>query len=701
MKKIYAIAIAVCLTFLNAATAQERRHCFTSEMYNRKMLEHPEMRQSEQELEQFTQHFAQTHANMRQTSTILIIPVVFHIIHNYGPENISDAQVHDAMNIINRDYRKLNADTADLIPAFQGLATDIEIEFRLASIDPNGNCTNGIDRVASYRTHNADDYSKLNPWPNNKYLNIWTISDFGPNHEGAAAYSYYPNNTIPDAEDGVISMASYVGSIGTSSPANSRTLTHEIGHFFNLQHPWGNTNDPGVACGDDLVNDTPITKGWDHCPSNNYDVCTPGVDENFQNYMDYSYCDVMFTLGQKMRMIAAANSAVQNRNNLWLTSNLIATGTDGSSLSPCAPVADFSPAVMHICAGDSVQYKPGVDNAGTDSLTYSWSFPSGSPSTSIDESPFVTYAAPGVYDASLTVTSPGGNNSITKTAVVTVFGGPTLSPIYTDDFETAGTFPGNGYVENNDNSSVYKWNRVTNVVGSSGVAAIKMRNSGTNHVGEFDSWITDAFDLTNYSGVQLKYKLAYSNYNVAKVETLRVYYSIDCGKSWNLRLTKSGANLATTTAFSNFTPTSSAQWRQETVSLGGGNGHNNVRFKFEFESGGSDVSPYGDNNLYIDDINLIGTPVGIDELKREDLSFDISPNPASGMVHVTFRTDENTDAVLSVVNVIGQEVINDSQSKLSSGSHAFSFSASQLDKGIYFVRITAGGVSDSKKLIVQ
>src|SRR6185295_16406653 len=168
-------------------------------------------------------------------------------------------------------------------------ATDIEIEFRLASIDPSGNCTNGIDRVASYRTHNADDYSKLNPWPNNMYLNIWTVSDFGPNHEGAAAYSYYPNNNIPDGEDGVISLASYVGSIGTSSVTNSRTLTHEVGHFLNLQHPWGNTNSPGVACGNDGVSDTPITKGWDHCPGNNYDVCTAGVDENFQNYMEYSY----------------------------------------------------------------------------------------------------------------------------------------------------------------------------------------------------------------------------------------------------------------------------------------------------------------------------------------------------------------------------------------------------------------------------
>ena len=132
---------------------------------------------------------------------------------------------------------------------------------------------------------------------------------------------------MADAVDGVIALSTYVGSIGTSSPTNSRTLTHEIGHFFNLQHVWGNTNAPGVACGDDGVSDTPITKGWDHCPSSNYDVCNNGVDENFQNYMEYSYCDVMFTQGQNTRMHAALNSTVQNRNNLWTTNNLIATGT--------------------------------------------------------------------------------------------------------------------------------------------------------------------------------------------------------------------------------------------------------------------------------------------------------------------------------------------------------------------------------------
>ena len=701
MKKNYATAIACSLIFLNAAFAQEpRKHCFTTEMTNLKMLENPAAyKQSEDELEQFTRNFEQSHGNMRQTNTILIIPVVFHIIHNYGAENISDAQIYDAMAILNRDYRKLNADTAAIIPAFQGMATDIEIEFRLATLDPAGNCTNGIERIASYRTHNADDYSKLNPWPNTMYLNIWTIADFGPNHEGAAAYSYYPNNTIPNGEDGVISLSNYVGSIGTSSVSNSRTLTHEIGHFLNLQHLWGNTNNPGVACGNDGVNDTPITKGWDHCPGGNYDVCNAGIDENFQNYMEYSYCDVMFTPGQKTRMHAALNSTVQDRNNLWQTANLIATGTDGSGQVACAPKMDFSPADLHMCAGDSMQWIPAVYNA--DTLTYSWSFPSGNPSSSTLQKPYVSYATPGTYSASLTVTSPGGNVTLTKTNILNVHGGPTFTPIHTDDFETSGTWPGDGWIENNDASGLYKFSRVTGIVGSSGSAAIKMRNSGTNHIGEFDAFVTDAYDLTDWTTCQVKYYLAYSNYNTAKVETLRVYYSTDCGESWNLRMTKSGAALKTTSAFSNFIPSNTAQWRQETVSVGGGSGKPNVRFKFEFESGGTQTSPYGDNNLYIDDLMITGTYVGIAEAARANLAFGISPNPSSENTNLTFSLEKSSDVNISVLNNIGQQVMFLNRKNLNSGNHEIALNTSELLPGIYFVQLIAGTATDSKKLIIQ
>lgn len=112
----------------------------------------------------------------------------------------------------------------------------------------------------------------------------------------AQRHTYYPGAS--SNVDGVLCLSSYIGSIGTSSVGRSRVMTHEIGHSLNLSHVWGDTNEPGVACGDDNVSDTPETKGWTSCTLNG-SVCNPPIVENVQNYMEYSYCDVMFTEGQK------------------------------------------------------------------------------------------------------------------------------------------------------------------------------------------------------------------------------------------------------------------------------------------------------------------------------------------------------------------------------------------------------------------
>ena len=135
-------------------------------------------------------------------------------------------------------------------------------------------------------------------WPRNKYLNVWVCAEAG----GAAGYSLYPGsvNGFNDANmDGIVIQGSYTGSIGTSNNYRSRVLTHEIGHWLNLRHPWGNSNSPGEAdnCNqDDNVFDTPNTKGWTTC---NLEGESCGSLDNVQNYMDYAYCGKMFTIGQK------------------------------------------------------------------------------------------------------------------------------------------------------------------------------------------------------------------------------------------------------------------------------------------------------------------------------------------------------------------------------------------------------------------
>ena len=188
----------------------------------------------------------------------------------------------------------------------------------------------------------------------------------------------------------------------------------------------------------------------------------------------------------------------------------------------------------------------------------------------------------------------------------------------------------------------------------------------------------------------------------AKAETLKVYYSTNCGKTWNLRSSKAGASLATiTTAISNFSPSSSTQWRQETVTLGAGSGKPNVRFKFEFECGGTDASPYGDNNLYIDDLEITGTYVGIDEVNRQQLGFSVSPNPTSGDARISFNNPDQSAVEVKILDMMGQNVMTVNRDGLPSGSYEFSISTSQLAKGVYFVQINAGTITDSQKLIVQ
>jgi hypothetical protein len=136
--------------------------------------------------------------------------------------------------------------------------------------------------------------------------------------------------------------------------------------------------------------------------------------------------------------------------------------------------------------------------------------------------------------------------------------------------------------------------------------------------------------------------------------------------------------------------------------VGPGSGHPNVRFKFEFESGGTTSSPYGDNNLYIDDFMVTGTPVGIDEVAREELAFSLSPNPSSAEnTNLSFTTPKPTDALITVMNNLGQQVIILNKKNLNAGTHEFMLNTAGLNQGIYFVQITTGTVTDSRKLIIQ
>ncbi|MES2627973.1 MAG: M43 family zinc metalloprotease [Bacteroidota bacterium] len=291
MKSLYLLRTLTALFFtsltLYTATAQDLKYCGTDQAMHELYRQHPELRQAFIDNEAILDKAKPS--KDKDGNTVYIIPIVFHILHQNGPENISDEQVADAVDILNRDMRKLNADTANIIPLFQPLAADIRIEFRLATIDPQGNCTNGVDRIYTSRTSYANDSSKLNPWPREKYLNVWTAKALAT---GWAGYAYYPSAATGDMmmRDGIMILQDYIGSIGTSNPYKSRALTHEVGHWLDLGHPWNRTINisinVGLACGDDGVEDTPVTKGHQSCPN----LLTPdcSIDQLQSGLLDFS-----------------------------------------------------------------------------------------------------------------------------------------------------------------------------------------------------------------------------------------------------------------------------------------------------------------------------------------------------------------------------------------------------------------------------
>lgn len=301
------------MMMLAAATlsAQQNYHrCATMEYLEAQLKADPALAARMQEIEQHTQHFIEHHTDAARA--VITIPVVIHVVYNTSAQNISDAQIHAQIAQLNADFARLNSDAGNTPSAFAGLAANTNIQFCLATRDPNGNATTGIIRkqtsVTSFSSNNAVKYSSQggsDAWPASSYLNIWSCNLGG----GLLGYAQFPGGAA--STDGVVLLYSSIGSLaqpGTASPYHyGRTATHEVGHWLNLRHIWGDDN---TACtGSDQVNDTPNQAGYTSgCPSfPKTDACSPSSPGiMFMNYMDYSYdaCMNMFTQGQSARMNA-------------------------------------------------------------------------------------------------------------------------------------------------------------------------------------------------------------------------------------------------------------------------------------------------------------------------------------------------------------------------------------------------------------
>jgi PKD repeat protein len=665
---------------------------YTEEFFERFPEQREIAKQAEKQLEAETKAFA---AQKDTEDEVLIIPVVFHVVHQGGDENISDEQIYSAIDVLNEDFNASNSDIDNVVEAFADIVGDVKFEFRLAKIDPDGNCTNGIHRVLSETTNDGftDMKDAAGIWDRASYLNIWTCRQIG---EGTAGYTFQPaavNGFFGQAYDGIVLLHNYVGRIGTSNATRSHALSHEVGHWANLDHTWGGSNTPALSSncgGDDGVSDTPNTIGYTSC---NLNGTTCGTLDNVENFMDYSYCYKMFTEGQSTRMRAAMNSSIAQRNQLHTPANLAQTGVlEADEICFAEFVTDRDP---KICMNQQIIFND-ISYNGVESRI--WTFEGGTPATSNEDSPTVTYDTPGTYSVTLVVSNEQGAETVSKEDFVTVLGEAQYALPFQEGFEDMTEIEENNeWVDINPDDSNISW-KITDLAGYTGSSSVYVRGRSNTDF-QMETLESPTFDLSGLEdNAVLSFKYAHARRNASSDDFFQVRISRNCGENWNLRETRDMDELPTVSGNvgGQFVPTSEDDWEEVIIdNISSIFLTTEFRIRFEFTS-------VNGNNIFIDDINIYDpNTLSVDnsEVVKELTLF---PNPASENVRLRLNLSQNQNVRIDIVDATGRVVHSPFSGLMTSGSQSLNIDLDpSMTPGMYFVRLSGPDGTAVRKLIIN
>lgn len=696
------VTLIIFLTFGISALAQDN-WCGTDAKLEEAYQANPDLRRT----------IAAQIVNMRQSMTVsdrsdsLTIPVVFHIVHDNGIGNISQAQILDAMRMINEDFNRTHADATNTRNTtnapFAPVAANMKICFELAKIDPNGDCTNGVQRrnspAASYNGN--DNTTKkfngggLDVWDRSKYFNIWVVNTVQSSSAnsitlGYAQFPYFGN----PANYGVIIRHDRVGSIGTAT-VGDRTLTHEIGHCFGLFHTFQSgcgTNSSDCSSQGDFCCDTPPVSQAQWSCATNQNNCSQvplndyyGFDayDQFENFMSYSPCQNMFSNDQKSIVFNNFDDFTWLAN-LATASNLVATGV---SLPSTLCNASFEADRTIICAGDQVAFS---DMSYSNVTARNWTFAGGNPSTSTDSLTIVTYNTPGNYTVSISVTDGVNTENTSKTSYITVLPAIGAALPLKEGFETI-TFPDNQNFFSSKNGTVSDWEITSNgaSLGAKSLFYDNFNKGSENAVVTFESGPIDLSTLSVSDQLYFTFDYAYSKRSSFDSEALRVYISNDCGETWITRLILSGNLLGDDFQFSSYNASSADFSRESLTVLANSDYVSNFRYKFEFSSDGG-------NNIFIDNINIsTEAPLSVNEIDNNE-AITLYPNPVKTTLNIGVGTVKVES--FQIINSGGQLIMSETQPTINA-NRLLNIDTEELARGIYYITLINKKQVITKKFI--
>lgn len=648
--------------------------------------------QREKEFARLMEDVKRNPGRQRLVGGVYYIPVVYHVLLQ-NPASVSDAQLQAQIDTLNKSFAGIN-DKTGLVAAFSPLAGGAKIQFCLARESPDGLPATGVVRypvsVASYDP-NKDDMKETalggaDPWNTNRYLNIW-VCELDRNILGFASF---PNGD-DSAHQGIVIDRGTLPSVAPGSYNQGKTLVHEMGHFFNLIHIWG--DDDGACTGSDQIDDTPNQANATYGSNTGIktDACSPNAPGYmYQNFMDYSddVSLLLFTNDQVLRMettlsiyrLALGNSdACQPPQTLNLDLELLPnTSTERLCQASLVPIITIRNRGAETITSAKFRYRAG----GTNWQEYTYT---GSLATAQTASiPVNQVTAPtGQFTIDVEILAVNGiadENTANDAVSYPYQYYPAVAGTYKEDFENP-AFPPAGWDIVNPDQGI-GWEQYSGP-SFSGTKAAMIRNFEYERTGSSDLLRLPQLNMTGIDSSFLSFQLASATYSSTTGsntvwDTLEVVVSRDCGQTYNTVYKKWGESLRTVEQplTSAFEPSGAGDWRKDSVNLSDYIGEENLLVAFRNTTG-------FENNLYLDDIQVRQVTVN-PNLKAQGIL--VTPNPTTGKFTVQFYPQPTRLRAIQLYDMRGAKL-----QQVSIGAQGivnrYDFDLGNQPAGIYLVRI--------------